>query len=141
VASDSPLAAHFHERGQCFLAVGHYVFAPRSEATARGWISEVWGLSRDLAQGSFGAVGLGNGADESLGVGVEWLFNYFLDTALLLDMACIHHDHMRCYGPHHAEIVCDDHNRQPALAILTPQQEKHLGLHPNVKSRGWFVSD
>ena len=64
-----------------------------------------------------------------------------LDRAGLHDLAAVEHDRPLGEEPHDAEVVGDEHERQPALVAQVGQQVEHLGLGGEVQGRHRLVED
>jgi hypothetical protein len=74
-------------------------------------------------------------------VGVARLREQLVHRGLLHDPPQIHHQRALAQVPDHRQIVRDEHQGQPLLALQLGQQVEHLRLHRGVEGRHRLVAD
>ncbi len=81
------------------------------------------------------------GAEQGHRVRVPGLVEHAGGGTGLDDLAGVHHGDVVAEVGDHAQVVGDEHDRQPGVADQCPQQAEDLGLHGDVERGGRLVGD
>lgn len=83
----------------------------------------------------------GHGGEEAFGVGVEWVFEDFVDVGVFDDAACVHDGDDICVFCDDAEVVGDEHHAHAVFVLEAAEEFEDLGLDGDVECGGGFVGE
>jgi hypothetical protein len=105
------------ELGRTLAADGHRERTARMEPTTRGQVHGFGHATLDGPEGAAFLLQARQGQKEPRRVRVARALEEPFDLGLLDDGPGVHHDHALRRFRHHAEVVRDEHDRHPELAL------------------------
>ena len=82
-----------------------------------------------------------SGVEQSLRVGMGWLFQHGVDLAGLNDASVLHHQHPVGDGVHDIEVVGDENDAHVPLALDFLKERQNGFLHRGIQSGRGFIGD
>ena len=86
-------------------------------------------------------VGLGDGGEQGLGVGVRGAVVEVVGRRHLAQLAEVHHRHPVAHVLHHGQVVGDEHHGEAAVALQVVEEVEDLRLHRHVEGGDGLVAD